>query len=67
MWRGRRHGTDGVEEGFAARAVGPVVEDEAEEVDVCSWGCGEYSRVVRHLDVWKVERVRKGGLSRGQV
>ena len=32
-------------EDFAAGAVGPVVEDEAEEVDVCSWG-GVVSRVV---------------------
>lgn len=56
-----------MEEEFSARAVGPVVEDEAEEVDVCSWGCGEYSREVRQLNVWKVERFRKGGLSRGQV
>lgn len=28
-------------EDFAAGVVGPVVEDEAEEVDVCSWDCDE--------------------------
>ncbi len=39
MGRGRRrcHGGDGVAEDLAAGGVGPVVEDEAEEVDGCGW------------------------------
>ena len=32
---------------LAAGAVGPVVEDEAEEVDVCSWTFGMSRVVVR--------------------
>ncbi len=35
------HGGDGMAEIFQADPVGPVMEDKAGEVEVCSWACGE--------------------------